>query len=256
MAIVNHDIEPAVFPSPHHSTDSDVPLHPQHLVQREVSPAGTPSEPIASTSNVTDHIYPPVPAYSPQPSNDAPVFDSGTGEVSMSSDLQRYIMAHDHGAGVARRLPEAFPSDLLSLRSSQGVPESLPPYGANDPPSYTRRIENIPGEPRTLAMLLFKFGFLFPAFWVFGALLLISPRCPSDPLSPLSQLSAWPPNTAFDAWCNENIHTEEDKALFLAKVQQVEMKWAKRCLLALGMLLCFSVAIGLTVFAVLKVKTF
>jgi hypothetical protein len=83
--------------------------------------------------------------------------------------------------------------------------------------------------------------------------MLITPLRSPNPLSPLSS-SAWPPNTELITWCNENIRTEADKLAFLAKMQEVEMKWARRCLIALSMVLCFSVAIGATIVGVLKVK--
>jgi len=241
-------------------------------------------------------VEPPIPAYSPHSVIDIPAYEppttlsSSPGVVTESdaadSDFIQYARTHDHhegAAGVVRRLPEPFPSDLASLRSNQ-PPESLPPYGVNDPPPYRRRIDNMQGEPDTLAMVFFKSGFcashvlcelarhcclpygcvkldatwtVFPAFWVFGALMLVTPlRSPNpfDPQAALSQLSGWPPRTEFIAWCNENIRTEEDKAEYLAKMHAAEMKWAKRCLLALVLLICFAVAIGATIFAVVKVQ--
>lgn len=84
--------------------------------------------------------------------------------------------------------------------------------------------------------------------------MLITPLRSPNPLSPVAQLSVWPPNTAFVEWCNENVRTEEDKREFLAKMHEVEIKWARRCLIALGMLACFGVAVGVTIFAVLKAQ--
>lgn len=114
----------------------------------------------------SNNTYPPIPSYTtlyptapvsrPRP-NDVPEAPSN---IEVPDDLQQYTIAHDHtDAGVAPRLPEAFPADLHSLRSSQGPPESLPAYGANQPPRYTPRIENHIDEPETLAMHFFKFGF-------------------------------------------------------------------------------------------------
>jgi len=101
-------------------------------------------------------------------------------------------------------------------------------------------------EPQTLAKYLFKFGFVLPLFWVFGAIMLV------HPMSPLSQRSPWMPDEAFVAWYNQNIRTEEDKVEFIAMMHDVEMKWAKRCGIALGLFVCICVAIGATVFGLLK----
>lgn len=84
--------------------------------------------------------------------------------------------------------------------------------------------------------------------------MLITPLRSPDPLSPVAQLSVWPPNTAFVEWCNEDARSDEEKREYLVRMQEVEMKWAKRCLMALGMLSCFGVAIGVTIFAVLKAQ--
>jgi hypothetical protein len=102
-------------------------------------------------------------------------------------------------------------------------------------------------EPQTLAKYLFKFGFVIPLFWVFGAIMVI------HPMSPLAQHTPWPPDEAFVAWYNQNIRTEEDKVEFITLMHEIEMKWAKRCGIALGLFMCFSLAVGLTVFAILKV---
>ncbi|KAJ7880973.1 hypothetical protein B0H14DRAFT_3857839 [Mycena olivaceomarginata] len=51
------------------------------------------------------------------------------------------------------------------------VAESLAPPPYMDAPEYTEHAR----EPVTLAMYLFKFGFLFPPFWIFGIVILLSP---------------------------------------------------------------------------------
>ncbi|KDR67818.1 hypothetical protein GALMADRAFT_231722 [Galerina marginata CBS 339.88] len=251
-----HDIELPTFST---STSAE-PNAPAQGIDNTDTPLPNPArtDPVASSSTSPDHIYPPAPAYTPPLTNDVPSFvPSEPSEPHVDSDLLRYTMAHDHaGAGVIRRLPEAFPSDLFTLRSSQGVTEALPSYGANEPPEYTRRIDHMKNEPKTLAMVLFKFGFVFPVFWAFGSIFLLRPPQRStefSPSSPLSQHQSWPPDTAFQAWCEENVHTEEDKADVLAKIQEVEKKWARRCLIALGLLVCFTVAIAVTIFGVVKV---
>ncbi|KAI8986739.1 hypothetical protein BD414DRAFT_440183 [Trametes punicea] len=88
--------------------------------------------------------------------------------------------------------------------------ESLPPpyeYSV-DPPAYSRV-----SEQPTLAMYLFKFGFLFPLFWLAGALILLSPlEAPSD-------------------W--ETSKPEHERQELIESMRRTEVKWAKRCLVAL-----------------------
>lgn len=91
---------------------------------------------------------------------------------------------------------------------------------------------------------------VFPAFWIFGAMMLIKPLRSPDTRS---SHSVWPPNGAFLRWCSENIQTEEDRIEFMAQFHAGEMKWAKRCLLATFVLVCLAIAVGATVFGVTKV---
>ncbi|KAJ3502733.1 hypothetical protein NLJ89_g8751 [Agrocybe chaxingu] len=100
----------------------------------------------------------------------------------------------------------------------QSLSEAPPAYAeeAGIPlPDYTIHAP----EPVTLAMYLFKFGFLFPPFWLFGAFILMSP------------LRA-PPSTSDDtpAWMPEK--TEAERQQIIATIRKVELKWAKRCLYA------------------------
>ncbi|KAJ6570124.1 hypothetical protein DFH09DRAFT_422177 [Mycena vulgaris] len=89
----------------------------------------------------------------------------------------------------------------------------LPPYV--DAPEYTTRAT----EPVTLAMYLFKFGFLFPPFWIMGVFILLSPlRAPAPADTP-------------GAWLPEK--TAAERALILKRMRTVELKWARRCLYAL-----------------------
>ncbi|KAI0945547.1 hypothetical protein AcW1_001745 [Taiwanofungus camphoratus] len=88
-----------------------------------------------------------------------------------------------------------------------------PPYTyASDPPAYSRVAEH-----PTLAMYLFRFGFLFPLFWIAGSLILISPlRAPED-------------------W--ELSKTEAERQELIVTMRRSEVKWAKRCLIALSVFL-------------------
>lgn len=75
-------------------------------------------------------------------------------------------------------------------------------------------------------MYLFRFGFLFPLFWLAGALILISPlRAPED-------------------W--EVSKTEAEREELIESMRRTEMKWAKRCLVAFSL---FSLVILVAVLA-------
>ncbi|KAI0827104.1 hypothetical protein BC628DRAFT_1318960 [Trametes gibbosa] len=90
--------------------------------------------------------------------------------------------------------------------------EALPPSYEMSiaPPAYT----TVSDQP-TLAMYLFKFGFLFPLFWVAGAFILLSPlQAPSD-------------------W--ETTKPEYERQEIIESMRRTEVKWAKRCLFALGL---------------------
>ncbi|KAI0635329.1 hypothetical protein C8Q77DRAFT_1054760 [Trametes polyzona] len=85
-----------------------------------------------------------------------------------------------------------------------------PPYECSvEPPVYT----SVSDQP-TLAMYLFKFGFLFPLFWVAGAFILLSPlQAPSD-------------------W--EATKPEYERQELIESTRRAEVKWAKRCLVMLA----------------------
>ncbi|EPS97415.1 hypothetical protein FOMPIDRAFT_23496, partial [Fomitopsis schrenkii] len=99
--------------------------------------------------------------------------------------------------------------------------DAPPPYSyPAEPPAYTRYAEH-----PTLAMYLFKFGFLFPLFWIAGALILISPlRAPEE-------------------W--ELSKTEAEHQELIEGMRRTEIKWAKRCLIALLVLTVAIVVVAL-----------
>ncbi|KAF6756746.1 hypothetical protein DFP72DRAFT_810150 [Ephemerocybe angulata] len=106
-------------------------------------------------------------------------------------------------------------SHTQSLALDRDV-EALPAYEAEDTslPAYSAY-----AEPITLAMYLFKFGFLFPPFWIFGAFILLSP------------LREPPTSEASPVWMPEK--TEAERQQIIEQMRTVEIKWAKRCLYAL-----------------------
>lgn len=105
--------------------------------------------------------------------------------------------------------------------------EAPPPYvDATEPPAYN----STPAEPVTLAMYLFKFGFLFPPFWLLAAIILLSPLTAPADFEP----------TKSDAERQELVQIMRD----------AEVKWAKRSAWAL---LIFLVVIGIIAGAIISV---
>ncbi|KIO01067.1 hypothetical protein M404DRAFT_81631, partial [Pisolithus tinctorius Marx 270] len=105
--------------------------------------------------------------------------------------------------------------------------EAPPPYvdGA-ELPAYT----GAPSEPATLAMYLFKFGFLFPPFWILGAMILLSPlHAPAE---------------------FEPTKPEADRQQLIRMIREAEIRWAKWCAWALLILV---LALGIMAGAVVAV---
>ncbi|RPD65680.1 hypothetical protein L226DRAFT_501321 [Lentinus tigrinus ALCF2SS1-7] len=118
----------------------------------------------------------------------------------------------------------------LSTHTDGSASETLPPpYECSiEPPAYSR----VADQP-TLAMYLFKFGFLFPLFWLAGALILLSPlRAPSD-------------------W--EAAKPDIERAELIESMRRTEVKWARRCLVALVVFALAMAAVALC--AILVART-
>lgn len=127
------------------------------------------------------------------------------------------------------------------------------------PPSYVEppEYESYQSEPATLAMFLFKFGFctslsypeylililinyylVFPPFWIMGAAILLTPlRQPESSSLPAS-------------WLPEK--TPAERQQIISRLRTIEVKWARRCLFALLILIVAVAGIGATVWGVLK----
>ncbi|KAJ1301452.1 hypothetical protein OPQ81_008710 [Rhizoctonia solani] len=98
---------------------------------------------------------------------------------------------------------------------SRAEPDSPPYY--QPAPSY----ESVE-EPITLASYLFKYGFLFPLFWLVGAFIIISDlQHESSP----STLEAQPPSPT----APKNIYELQLKREEMALLRLAELKWAWRC---------------------------
>ncbi|KAK0468995.1 uncharacterized protein EV420DRAFT_1296849 [Desarmillaria tabescens] len=117
-------------------------------------------------------------------------------------------------------------------RTSVEMPPSYLESDPAPPPEYTQK-----DEPVTLAMYLFKFGFLFPPFWIMGAFILFSP---------LHEPSSSPS----DAWLPDK--TDAEKEMIISRLRKAEVKWARRSLVAIVLLLVVGVGVGLAVWAVTK----
>ncbi|KAJ8072207.1 hypothetical protein PM082_015765 [Marasmius tenuissimus] len=94
--------------------------------------------------------------------------------------------------------------------------EELPPY-FGEPPEYSLTGYS---EPVTFAMFLFKLGFVFPPFWALGASILLSPLHVPEPAGP-----------GVRAWLPEKSDSERQE--IIRKIRATELKWARRCCLAL-----------------------
>ena len=55
-----------------------------------------------------------------------------------------------------------------------------------------------------------------------------------------------------DSWCN-NLQTEAEKEAYLARKRVAERRWAKMCLVAFSFVLCFAVAVAVTLIGVTRV---
>ncbi|KAJ7510441.1 hypothetical protein B0H11DRAFT_1790701 [Mycena galericulata] len=164
---------------------------------------------------------------------------------SSSSSLTMIVTPSPSRAYIPRSAPTPGSTtspvdDFFGLaRSSSRTRDSrcsdvLPQY--IDAPEYTTRAT----EPVTLAMYLFKFGFLFPPFWIMGVIILLSP------------LRAPPPANTPGAWLPEK--TDAERQLIIKRMRTVELKWARRCLYALLALihLIIAVVIGIVTWRALR----
>ena len=148
--------------------------------------------------------------------------------------------------GVSHSSPR--PSPIGGTRESRHD-ATLPSYHhGEDLPAYSRWDEEAgPKEPPTLAMYMFKYGFckspnlydppqqlmlpriVFPIFWIIGSIILCVPlRAPAE----------WEPTKS-----------REERAELITHMRQTEVRWAKRCLIALVFLIISIFLIALTIWS-------
>ncbi|KAJ8095698.1 hypothetical protein PM082_022956 [Marasmius tenuissimus] len=194
-----------------------------------------------STTTSTHNI---VQEASPFPSIVAPPQPAATqpehGSSSPTRNPTDALFGYTFSASVAesrhdRRISSSDVDLELGIAYETSPDIAPPPYV--EPPEYTKS-----AEPITLAKYLFKFGFLFPPFWILGALILISPlRAPDEDINDPTSPHAWLPEK-----------TEAEKAAVISHLRKAELKWAWRCLFALLVVTLFGVAAGVTIWAVLR----
>ncbi|RDB26245.1 hypothetical protein Hypma_006426 [Hypsizygus marmoreus] len=137
-----------------------------------------------------------------------------------------------HTTATRSPLDDFFGHTLSSSRTHESRHDlslaDVPPPYVDDLPPYSRKAP----EPVTLAQYLFKFGFLFPPFWIMGAWILWSPlRAPNDS------------SDAELGWMPEKTPAERNK--IIEEMRAVEVKWALRCLYALLMLVLLAALGGI-----------
>jgi len=191
----------------------------------------------ANSIAMVDEVEPATPAYFP-PSNDIPAIQSS------DAGLLEYTRLHGHSEiPLSSRQRE---DDRPSVYASEAnVAEALPAYRADNPPKYSLRLgRNDSGEPLTWPAISFRIGFLFPFFWLIGALTLITPQGSLERIF-MPWFEDFAPSA--DSWLN-SLETEAEREEYLARMRVAEIRWAKWCLFAFSMLLLIvGVAVGTAV---------
>jgi len=197
------------------------------------------SSPVSETT--VDGIEPPTPAYLP-PMNGIPPMPS------FDAGLLEYTRVHGHSD--IPLSPTQRENDRTSVHTSQvdHDAEALPVYRKDNPPNYFRsRHDTL--EPMTWPTICFRLGFVFPFFWLCGALALITPQGSIERIfSPLIQDFA----PSLNSWC-DNLETQAEKEAYLARMRIAEKRWARMCLVALCVLLCLVIALVVTVIEVSRI---
>ncbi|KAG6918646.1 hypothetical protein DXG01_012765 [Tephrocybe rancida] len=180
------------------------------------------SSPVARTSTSNLHIA------QPSLSTPVPALTNTIRTPPSSPPVERSPLDDFFGYNLSASRTHESQHDL-------SIADALPPYVEDLPPTYA---VNAP-EPITLALYLFKFGFLFPPFWIMGAWILLSPlRAPSDDLD------------VEGGWMADK--TETERARVIEEMRKTEIRWAKRCLWALIVLVLIGAVAGITAWAVMR----
>jgi len=125
-------------------------------------------------------------------------------------------------------------ADFFGALPSRTRTRDIPPPAYADEadaeklPTYSGRLDD---GSDTLARYMFLYGFFFPPFWLMGIAILFST---------LSVSAEW-----------HTEKSEEQRNELLAEMRKVELKWARRCLIAF-MTLVAIIAIIVVVFVLVK----
>lgn len=244
------------------SSDIELPLSTSHALSIQPPPEPVSfSSPVSEANSIAivDEVEPPSPAYFP-PSNGFPPIQSS------DAGLLEYTQRHGHSE--IPLSPRQREDDRTSVFAGEAnlAEEALPAYRADNPPRYSLRLGRRDlSEPLTWPAISFRIGFrkffhtkvneismnslslsassaVFPLFWLFGALTLITPRV--DRIF-MPWFKDFAPSA--DSWL-ETLETEAEKEEYLARMRVTERKWAKWCLFAFSMLLLLvAVAAGTAV---------
>jgi len=198
-----------------------------------------PKNGAANSTAAVDEIEPPTPAYFP-PLNDIPPIST------LDDGLAEYTRLHGHSEIPVT--PRQLEDGRASVRTGETRPESLPTYRVDNPPKYSLR-QRAPEEPTTWTTICFRLGFMFPPLWLCGALALVVPQGSLDRIF-VSWFDDFIPSA--DAYC-DNLQTEAEKEVFLARMRVAELRWAKRCFFAFSLEVCFLIAVAVTIVGVTKV---
>jgi len=234
-------------PQARSSSDIELPVLTSHgrsfqptpeLEQRSI--LETNSENRTANSIAMVDVEVPTPAYFP-PSNDIPPIQSS------DAGLLEYTRLHGHSE--IPLSPRQREDDRASVHASEaGHAEALPAYRVDHPPRYSQRRHHS-NEPSTWPEISFRIGFLFPVFWLFGALTLITPQGSLDRIF-MPWFKDFAPSA--DSWRN-TLQTEEEKEAYLARMRVAEIRWAKRGLFAISLLLCLVIAAAVTIVGVTRI---
>jgi len=222
------------------SSDIELPVLNSHALSIQPPPERVLFSTPISANPISIEVEPPTPVYSPPSSDIPPIQSSDTG-------LLEYTQLHGHSEiPLSSRQPE---DDRNSVHASEA--SALPAYRADNPPRYTQTLGRCDsGEPITWPAISFRIGFLFPIFWVFGALTLITPQGSLDRIF-MPYFKDFAPSA--HSWL-DHLQTEAEKEEYLARMRVAERRWAKWCLFALCMLLCIIVAAVGTVVGVSRMQ--
>jgi len=232
------------------SSDIELPVLTSHALSIQPPPERVPfsspiseansEHPTANSTAMVDEVALPALAYFPPLNCIPPIQSSDAG-------LLEYTQLHGRS-----EIPLSPRQQEDAVRASEAsIAEALPAYVEDNPPRYSLRLgRNDSGEPLTWPAISFRIDFLFPLFWFFGALTLITPQGSLDRIF-MPWFKDFAPSAS--TWL-DTLETEEEKEEYLARMRVSEIRWAKWCLIAFSILMLLIVAAVGTVVGVSKMQ--